>query len=222
MCRNAKFCTELGTDPSRWSTRAPLMHPDWFQESLRSFIDAYKFAKKRQITDALRFLEKTRSDELRYWFIEHGQMSGWYHRAKILNLPKESKPQTNELRRESFAPIAREIYTRDGYVCRYCSTRVIDIKALKRMEKLLGREKFQATGRTNETRHGIALVFRATIDHVVPVSLGGETNLDNLVTACWSCNYGKAGESIKRIGLADPRCCSSEEQSEWSGLIEIY
>lgn len=34
------------------------------------------------------------------------------------------------------------------------------------------------------------------IDHLLPVTAGGETNLDNLVTACESCNQGKAGRVL--------------------------
>ena len=59
------------------------------------------------------------------------------------------------------------------------------------MEKLLGSEHFKAAGRSNKIRHGISLTFRATADHVVPISHGGRTSMDNLVTSCWNCNYGK-------------------------------
>lgn len=40
---------------------------------------------------ALASLNKTRSDDLRAWFVEHGQMSGWHHRVKGLSLPKPKK-----------------------------------------------------------------------------------------------------------------------------------
>jgi len=36
-----------------------------------------------------------------------------------------------------------------------------------------------------------------TCDHVVPVSRGGSSNLDNLVTACLACNLAKATSTLE-------------------------
>lgn len=41
-----------------------------------------------------------------------------------------------------------------------------------------------------------------TFDHVVPRSRGGATNWENIVTACFSCNVGKANCTPKEAGLA--------------------
>lgn len=38
-------------------------------------------------------------------------------------------------------------------------------------------------------------------DHVVPVVEGGETSLDNLMTACEPCNQGKAHRSLTTAGI---------------------
>ena len=40
-----------------------------------------------------------------------------------------------------------------------------------------------------------------TIDHVIPRHLGGETNWDNLVTACSRCNHLKGGMTPKQSGM---------------------
>ena len=34
------------------------------------------------------------------------------------------------------------------------------------------------------------------IDHIVPVAAGGETTIDNLITACEACNQGKADKPL--------------------------
>lgn len=49
-----------------------------------------------------------------------------------------------------------------------------------------------------------------TVDHVVPVALGGTDNPDNLVTACRDCNAGKASTSpdaalVQQVGEDDMR-----------------
>jgi len=36
------------------------------------------------------------------------------------------------------------------------------------------------------------------VDHVIPVSEGGDNSLDNLKTSCYACNRGKSGLSIIR------------------------
>jgi 5-methylcytosine-specific restriction endonuclease McrA len=49
------------------------------------------------------------------------------------------------------------------------------------------------------------IATRATADHVIPRSQGGKTTVDNLVTACWPCQFGKAEFSPNQLGLEDPR-----------------
>ncbi len=46
--------------------------------------------------------------------------------------------------------------------------------------------------------------FTATLDHVKPVSAGGNNSYDNLVTACLSCNSRKTGKPFGDF-LADNR-----------------
>jgi hypothetical protein len=35
-----------------------------------------------------------------------------------------------------------------------------------------------------------------TIDHIIPVSLGGETRFENLCLACWECNLHKQNQLV--------------------------
>lgn len=37
------------------------------------------------------------------------------------------------------------------------------------------------------------------LDHIVPVCKGGKNNIDNLITACFDCNRGKAGNELTSI-----------------------
>ena len=73
MCRNAKFCTELGTDPRKWDKQCPLRPPEYFESCLDSFIKAYTFANQGKLSQAIETLKSTRSEDLRHWFVEHGQ-----------------------------------------------------------------------------------------------------------------------------------------------------
>lgn len=37
------------------------------------------------------------------------------------------------------------------------------------------------------------------VDHIIPVCKGGENHKDNLITACFDCNRGKAGNELTQI-----------------------
>lgn len=55
-----------------------------------------------------------------------------------------------------------------------------------------------------------------TIDHVVPVALGGSDKPDNLVAACRDCNYGKASTSPD----AETVDQVTEDALRWAGAMK--
>jgi HNH endonuclease len=64
---------------------------------------------------------------------------------------------------------------------------------------------------------------RFTVDHVLPVSLGGSDNLDNLTLACFHCNRRKTNrligidpESQTEVPLFNPRQDRWQEHFIWS------
>jgi hypothetical protein len=218
MCIDAEFCTELGVDPQKWSTRCPLPPPKHLEECLDFFIQAFTAAKKGNLTKSLELLTQTRSNELREWYVEHGQMSGHRHRVDVLNLPKPKK-FIGELDKTPSRALETQVFLRDGYRCRYCQTRVLDFKVFQKMEKLVGEENFRASAGTNDLRHGITFFFRATADHVVPLKGGGQTSIENLVTACWNCNIGKLDALLYQMRIEDPINYPTEEKLKWDGML---
>jgi HNH endonuclease len=65
--------------------------------------------------------------------------------------------------------------------------------------------------------HGVIHAFKLVADHVVPHKLGGKTDIDNLVTACPACNYGKECYTLDQLGLEDPRD-RDPKLGDWDGL----
>ena len=63
---------------------------------------------------------------------------------------------------------------------------------------------------------------RFTVDHVVPIALGGTDNFENLALACFHCNRQKAdridinAESGESIPLFNPRKDSWQDHFIWS------
>lgn len=65
------------------------------------------------------------------------------------------------------------VWNRDNWRCRYCGSVVV------------------APEKPKGDKHPKFYSNTATIDHVVPRSMGGPKSMDNCVTACWSCNHDK-------------------------------
>lgn len=61
------------------------------------------------------------------------------------------------------------------------------------------------------------------VDHIVPVSSGGEDAIDNLITACQPCNLGKGAGDLKAIpkSLADKARDVAELEEQLRGYQEI-
>jgi len=218
VCRGKRTCSELGNDASAWPKSAPLLPPLWFEEQLLIFQEAVRHAANGNVESARAHIRSTRKEDLQTWFIEHGQQSGifrsrHYGRAKpavVDALDPVSSPER----------LAKDVLVRDGYQCRYCGLRLVSKNVLAAFSKVVGPDIFRPTGRNLE-RHGIVLAFRANADHVFPWKLGGRTELENLVCACWCCNYGKSAYTIDQIGVDDPRSRPIPTANGWDGLTSF-
>ena len=216
MCRGKTQCDELGIDISVWSKEAPLQPPTWFSDQIAIFEKAFKLAAQGDINKSIEVLKTIRNTDLQDWYIEHGQISGKF-RNKILQIPSnKSKDIICDLLR-SPEKYAEEVFKRDNYTCQYCGGKVVSKKILKKYEDLVGSDHFRSTG-TNRQRHGIVLSSRANADHIIPWNLGGKTNLDNLITSCWSCNYGKSGYTLEQLKLDNPKN-NNYTNKNWFGLM---
>ena len=218
MCRGRgkSICTELGSDVSLWSKEAPLIPPVWFDGQLSIFEEAVRLASIGDIEKARDKLRSIRSEDLQTWFIEHGQQSGEFRKRHF----RLAKPTVTV----AFDPVrfpeklAAEVFKRDGYRCRYCCFRIVPMMVLKAFSKAVGRDAFRMSGKNLE-RHGMVFACRGIADHVRPWNLGGRTDMDNLVSACWSCNYGKSGYTLEQIGVDDPRSRPIPIADGWDSLV---
>lgn len=61
------------------------------------------------------------------------------------------------------------------------------------------------------------------IDHIHPVSKGGKNHMDNLITACFSCNRGKAAGLLSDIpqSLVDKAAEIKEREKQLKGYTKI-
>lgn len=218
MCRQSAFCVSLGDEPSAWSTSVPLPPPTWFEEQALLFRDAAEKAANGERDRAVQILRTIKSDEMRAWFDEHGQMSGW-HRVKRLGIPAPRvSPQIFDTVR-SPARYEKFVFERDFYTCRYCGLRLISKGTLTAFEHAVTASEFRTQG-TNAQQHGVVHAFKIVADHVVPFKRGGRTSPHNLVSSCPACNYGKYNYTLEQLGINDPRD-RPPVKSDWNGLTSL-
>lgn len=168
MCRGRRTCELIGSDPTSWDLNAPTPRPDWHAAALGEFAIAVALAADGAVDEAAQLCLSMRDGELSEFFIEHAQNAG---RSRLAALQTPLRPASRADAPYS-SRVEAPVYLRDGYVCRYCGSRVVAGSVLKAMASLLGPEVFRA-GATNASRHGVMLAFRASVDHVEPRNLGG-------------------------------------------------
>jgi 5-methylcytosine-specific restriction endonuclease McrA len=110
------------------------------------------------------------------------------------------------------------IFTRDGWRCRYCGTRVIYKKARSILTAMLPNEA--RWGRANSQKHCALAALTASLDHIVGHSRGGTNECSNLVTACGPCQYGRNDWSLEEVGFNDPRI-RPPILDRWDGLTRL-
>jgi 5-methylcytosine-specific restriction endonuclease McrA len=216
MCRGQDYCTELALDTLDWSKKSPLQPPEWFDHEIDLFEYSVEIFIRGDRDASLSCIAKIRTEEMTDWFIEHGQMSG-RHRARKLNIPAPDEIP-KELRDPVRSPkkLQEQVFKRDGYRCRYCGQRLISQKFMRAFIKELNSPTFQR-GATNLGTHGIIHATWPVADHIKPWNYGGSTSMENLVSSCAACNYGKDGYTCTQLGIADPRLFEPEAD-EWDGL----
>jgi 5-methylcytosine-specific restriction endonuclease McrA len=219
MCRKRQTCSELGSDSTLWSKICPLPLPEYFEKAVDSFTDSIECLLQGDLTASLENLKKCNSELIGQYFIEHGQQSAYFrvsNRDEIDKSNRENKSLNESPRLKS--SIEKKVFLRDSYRCRYCGQRIISKEVFKEFSRLVGPEMF-SVARKNSLRNGLTLGLRGVGDHVDPYSLGGQTDTENLVTSCYSCNFGKAGYTLDQLGIEDPRLREPIADG-WLGLTE--
>jgi hypothetical protein len=195
-----------------------MLAPDFVQAGFPDFVAAVESAALGTLDTAVGAVRRVREADIRNWYVEHAQIAG---RCRVAVLkPSALPPYIGEVdqRANPSSGVAAELLRRDGYRCRYCHHPVVSRHLLKSFQSVVGDKAFPM-GNTNASTHGAAIAYRAVADHVVPRKRGGRTDPENLVTACWPCNFGKAGYTVEQIGLQDPR--TRPVPLDWSGLEHL-
>lgn len=145
-----------------------------------------------------------------------GPLSEEVHRQTKLPtvLPKSEREGT----RMPTKAVERQIFERDGWRCRFCGVSVVCRLARKVLLELFPEETHWVAAEYE--RHSALYATAASLDHVVPHSRGGNNEIDNLVTACYCCQFGRTQYTLEEVGFSDPRERPPTVDG-WDGLTRI-
>ena len=112
-----------------------------------------------------------------------------------------------------------ETFLRDGFIDRYNGSKLVIPGILKVLSVYFPDEfPYQSHWRMQET-HVAYWELVPTIDHVVPIAIGGEDNKENWVTTSMLHNAIKSNWTLEQIGweIQNP-----VNLTEWDGLTSLF
>lgn len=110
------------------------------------------------------------------------------------------------------------IFERDGWRCRFCGTKVICKAARAVLVRLF---PFESRWTSAEyLRHSALYAMASSLDHVIPHGRGGKNEVENFVTACYCCQFGRGEWLLDEVEVQDPRARPPVVDS-WDGLSRI-
>jgi hypothetical protein len=112
-----------------------------------------------------------------------------------------------------------EVFRRDRFTCRYCGARTVARPVLRVFSALFPREFSYHPHGKNDEAHPACWMLMASVDHVHPVTGGGESAVPkNLVCACWPCNLTKSNLPLERLGWE----LRPIPKMDWDGFTGVY
>ncbi len=129
-----------------------------------------------------------------------------------------------------FTPVKREArnYTiqemidqffRDGFIDRYSGERLVNPGILRALSEEMPDEfPYQAHWKTDEC-HMAYWDFQPTVDHIVPISLGGDNKAENWASTSMVNNSSKSNFTLEQLGwtLKQPG-----DIKDWDGLSQLF
>jgi 5-methylcytosine-specific restriction endonuclease McrA len=93
-----------------------------------------------------------------------------------------------------------------GYKCHWCGKALIRKRHIPRAEKIL----LQTKDKVIWLSKGVALTrWWASVDHIVPICEGGDSDIGNLVASCQPCNRKRAAKYVN----------PNPDQPKWKGVL---
>jgi hypothetical protein len=114
-----------------------------------------------------------------------------------------------------------EAFRRDGWICRYCGGKTVFFPVMAVLGRLFPQEFPYDSHWGAGSTHPAVIACAAVVDHIEPVSHGGNwQDPNNLATACWPCNAMKGEFTLEQLGWRIRPV--PENRTGWDGLSGTY
>lgn len=207
---------KLGQDPTNWPKNCLVPFPERFEQEIDLIAQAVRISQSEP-SRARELMNSVDEDSMKRWFIDVALKSGEW-RAAYSGFSTEGRTAESRKRKAPTQVELEAMFQRDNWRCRYCGIRIggnreIFVRFAERidMPELI-------SGRSDEGRHGVYLMLMASYDHVIPWSQGGSDGLENLVTSCWCCQFGKFKYGLDVLALDNPFSRAPYPRDSWDGL----
>lgn len=111
---------------------------------------------------------------------------------------------------------ALRVFIRDGFIDRYSGNRLIFPPVLRVLTTLMPREfPFHRNWKMDETHQAYWEIF-PTLDHLIPVTRGGQNDEDNLVSTSMLRNSAKANWTLEELGWS---IHPAGDMRQWDGML---
>ena len=147
--------------------------------------------------------------------------------AELLGFEKRTRQARHEAHPQHPGPRmptgadAEAVFKRDGFRCRYCGCRVVRPGVRSLLTALFPDVVRWPGGKGgDQSKHAAFYALNGVLDHVEPYARGGGSSSENIVTACWPCNFGKEDHTIEELRLSDPRL-RTPVVDDWDGLARL-
>lgn len=119
--------------------------------------------------------------------------------------------------------MAVRVFVRDGFIDRYSGQRLIFPPVLRIVSHRLGQElfPFHPHWKTEHT-HPAFWDLGATVDHLLPVTMGGKHEKENLRTTSGTWNTVKSNCTLEDLGWEDHQPPKGGDKAKWDGLLSWF
>ena len=112
------------------------------------------------------------------------------------------------------------VFNRDNWTCKYCGDPVFFSPTLKLLEdKSPGHGYYHGHGKTGEMLELFRTKF-ASVDHIIPVTKGGQNDIENYATACWDCSL-TLNDAVENKPKPD-KINQDNIDTNCDGLVSLY
>jgi 5-methylcytosine-specific restriction endonuclease McrA len=127
-----------------------------------------------------------------------------------------SAPAGSGTARRSTTRVKLEVFQRDGWICRFCGARTIDLRVLQAVSALCPVELPFHPNWKFDASHLLYWTHSSSLEHVIPFGRGGADEVTNFVTTCYACNDARGDLLLEEIGWH----LRAPVPSSWQGLTE--